>query len=121
MKLSDDFKNKHMKPTWIKNVDALRDVTSHMPVGAIEERIVVTWQLFATQIRWDEGKMRRQQEISQSLSSLVGCSWHRCVLHNQVPHIKRVMFQDSNRCGKVQYCGGEYFNLCNRPGSKIYL
>lgn len=80
-----------------------------MPLEGFEKRIVKEWEDMGFRLGYSEIQMRQKQERTQSLGSLVGCSWHRCILHKQVPHIKRTMFQDTNRCGKAQYCSGKLF------------
>lgn len=73
----------------------------------MEKRVVGVWEELGPELGYNEKEMRRREEKKQRSGNLVGCSWHRCVLHNQVPHTKRIMLQDKNRCGRGQYCSGE--------------
>jgi len=103
------YADQFIRLTWLKDTDAFRAVIRDIPAGA-EKLLVAAWEELGLEHGFDEQKMRCQQEKDQSLEGVVGCSWHRCVLHNQVPNIKRIMLQEEPRCGKVQYCSGKFFN-----------
>ena len=104
------FGGQLLKPIWLKTLDALHDVISNTP-GEGEKRVILEWELFGQRFMCDNRWMPLplQQLRSQRLGNSMGCSWHRCILHKQLPHIRRIMFQDSNHCEKAQYCGGQSF------------
>ena len=85
------------------------------PKREAEKRIVEEWRKIGAKLGYDEKEMRRQHIESHGLEHVLGCSWYRCILHKQIPHIRQTMFQDTNQCGQVQYCSGEsvdvYFTL----------
>lgn len=105
------FADKCLKPTWLQHIDAFRDLTL---TGDIEKRAVAYWEAMGTRLGYNEKEMRRQHTESHTLGHILGCSWQRCILHKQIPRIKRPMFQDANQCKKVQYCSGEFVVSCSR-------
>lgn len=110
-KFPPEFADQCLKPTWIKNLDAFR----HIALGGRDDQgIIQTWRLIGVMFGFKEKQMLGQRPKGQALDHLLGCSWHRCIMHNQVPHIKRIMFQDTNQCRKAQYCSSESLPSCWR-------
>ena len=105
--LDTSWTDENIKPTWLTDTDAFREMTWGAPIG-VERLLVLEWETIGTRLGYNAVQMRKEREKYQNLGDLYGCSWHRCILHRQVPHVKRIMLQDTNQCGKAQYCSSTF-------------
>ena len=105
------YVERHVEPVWMSTLDAILALDRKLSAEAVN--MASLWYKFGTDLGLSEFDLRLKAAKKAVLGerNLIGCSWHRCVLHRQMSSIGRLMWIEKTGCGRVQYCSSKFSML----------